>query len=579
MSRLTICAVLLFSASTAFADTPEFDSLELKDSYGKPHRLAELGDKQLTVVAFLGTECPLAKLYGPRMRQLAERFADKDVAFIGVNSNIQDSLTEVTAYVNRSRIAFPMLLDTEHKLADLLKAERTPEVFVLDAKRNVRYQGRIDDQYAISVAREKPKTEDLADALTNLLSGKEPTTTRTEAIGCIIGRRKKTQPTGEITYSKHIAPIFNKRCLECHRSGELAPFALESFEDTVGWTDMIAEVIDEGRMPPWNANPKFGHFQNDARLTADEKKTVLTWIKNGAPEGNKNDLPNAPDFVEGWRIEKPDAIVKMRSKPFSVPATGVVDYKHFRVDPKLDEDVWINAVEARPGNPEVVHHIVVYVLIPGQKRNRDGLGTILIGYAPGTSPMVYPKDAGMLIPKGSQLIFEMHYTPNGEPATDLSYIGVKFIEKDKVKQEIVGSEAMNSRIRIPANAANHVMTAKKEIKETLRLITLTPHMHLRGKAFRYEAQYPDGRRETLLDVPKYDFNWQLRYEFAKPPLLPKGSVLHCTAVYDNSENNLNNPEPNKLVRWGDQSDEEMMIGFYTGVKPRVVEEQAAKGSE
>ncbi|MFK7818165.1 MAG: redoxin domain-containing protein, partial [Planctomycetaceae bacterium] len=369
MSRLTICTLLALSACTAMAEEATFDSLELKDTYGKSHNLSTLGNKKLTVVVFLGTECPLAKLYGPRMRQLAARFADQDVAFIGVNSNVQDSLTEVAAYVNRAKIQFPMLLDTEHKLADLPKAERTPEVFVLDAKRTIRYRGRIDDQYAISVARDKPKTEDLANALTSLLAGDGPATKRTEAIGCIIGRRRNTEPTGEITYSKHVAPIFNKRCVECHRSGELAPFPLASFEDTVGWTDMIAEVISEGRMPPWNANPEFGHFQNDARLTADEKNTVLTWIKNGAPEGSKDDLPDPPKFVEGWRIEKPDVFLKMDSIAFSVPATGVVDYQHFYVDLNLKEDVWVNAVEARPGNPEVVHHIVVYLKIPGQKRD------------------------------------------------------------------------------------------------------------------------------------------------------------------------------------------------------------------
>lgn len=568
MLKTVVTLICLLVAPVAASENEtEYDALSLRDSFGNAQELAALSSKRFTVVAFLGTECPLAKLYGPRLRDLAKRFDGEDVAFVGVNSNVQDSLTEVTAYRNKYRIDFPVLLDTEHRLADLLKAERTPSVFVLDAERRVRYSGRIDDQYAISVAREKPASEDLADALTALLAGKEPPTVKTTAVGCIIGRRNTTQPTGDITYSKHIAPILNKRCVECHRKGELAPFALTSFKDTVGWTDMIAEVIGEGRMPPWNANPKYGHFKNDARLSEEEKKTILTWVRNGSPEGNKADLPIAPQYAEGWRIKQPDRVYKMRETPFKVPATGVVDYKHFRVNPKFEEDVWVNSVEARPGNPEVVHHIVVYVRIPGQRKR--GLGTMLIGYAPGTSPLVYPSDAGMRLPKGSQFIFEMHYTPNGEAATDLSYVGVNFIDKEKVRQEIIGSEVMNSRFRIPPNRDDYVVNSRPErFAEDISLITLTPHMHLRGKAFRYEALYPDGRKEILLDVPRYDFNWQLRYEFAEPKLLPKGSILRCTATYNNSDTNLNNPAPDKAITWGDQSFEEMMIGFYTGVRPR-----------
>ena len=572
MVRMVSVVALVLCTTSAFGEETRsaFDNLSLKDSYGNEKNLGEMAGEKFTVVAFLGTECPLAKLYGPRLRDLSERFKDQNVAFIGVNSNIQDSLTEVTAYTNCCRITFPMLMDTEHKLADLLKAERTPEVFVLDAARKVCYRGRIDDQYAISVAREKPTVEELADALTSLLAGKRPQVVETKAVGCIIGRRKAVAPTGDITFSKHIAPIFNKRCAECHRDGELAPFPLSTYEDTVGWTDMIAEVISEGRMPPWNANPKYGHFKNDSRLSEDDKRTILSWVENGAPEGDKADLPEAPKFVRGWRIEKPDKVYHMPKK-FSVPATGVVDYKHFVVDPGFEEDVFINQVEARPGNPEIVHHIVVYVRTPGERRQR-GLGTMLIGYAPGTSPLIYPKDSGMRIPKGSRFVFQMHYTPNGEKGTDLSYCGVKFIDRKDVKREIVGTEALNSRFRIPPKSSDFEVTAIKRIREDIRLITLTPHMHLRGKSFRYIARIPGQEPEIILDVPKYDFNWQLRYELAEPKLLPKGSTLECIAKFDNSSGNPNNPDPRKRVTWGDQSWEEMMIGFYAGVRPM-------KGSE
>lgn len=564
MNRLLTAFLCLCLTTCVLSSERGLNDLKLRDCYGQQHQLPELLGKRYTVIAFLGTECPLARLYGPRLRELAARFDDEGIAFIGVNSNVQDSLTEVLAYANRARIKFPMLLDTEHRLADLLEATRTPEVMVLDAEQNIRYRGRIDNQYAISVKRSNPTVEDLANALTDLLNGREPRVTRTEAIGCVIGRRSVKPPTGEITYSKHIAPIFNKACVECHREGEIAPFPLTSFEDTIGWADTIAEVIEEGRMPPWNANPEFGHFRNDARLTAQEKHTIRTWIRNGTPKGDTADLPPAPTFVSGWRISKPDREIEMPAT-FKVPATGVVDYKYFVVDPELEEDVYVNAVEARPGNPEVVHHIVVYMRKPGARRR--GLGDMLIGYAPGTSPLIYPEDAGMRVPAGTQFIFEMHYTPNGESAEDKSYFGMKLIDKENVKREIIGSQAINGDFKIQPHARNQTVTASRRIREDLSLITLTPHMHLRGKSFRYEVRHPGGKRETILDVPRYDFNWQLRYELTEPYFLPRGSVLECTAVFDNSEANPNNPDPTKTVKWGQQSWEEMMIGFYTAVRP------------
>ncbi len=562
---------MLMAMPAATAGEVDLTDLQLRDCYGSVHKLADLTGERLTVVAFLGADCPLARLYGPRLEELAGQFRDKGVAFIGADSNVQDSLTEVLAYTQHGGIRFPMLLDTRHQLADRLAAERTPEVFVLDASGNVRYRGRVDDQYSISVARSKPTRTDLADAITLLLAGKAPESPRTTAVGCVIGRRPTATPGGTTTYTRHIAPILNRRCVECHREGEIAPFPLSTYEDTIGWGETIAEVVDEGRMPPWNANPDYGHFRNDARLSTEEKQAITTWVRDGCPEGDPSDLPTPPTFAKGWRIPEPDLVLNMDDKPFQVPATGVVDYKYFRVDPGFDKDMYVSAVEARPGNPEVVHHIVVYMLIPGERRR--GLGSMLIGYAPGTAPLAYPVHAGMKIPRGTQFAFELHYTPNGRPATDLSYIGMKFIDQSEVQQEVIGGEALNRRFRIPAHAANHTVTAREKIAEDIRLTTLTPHMHLRGKAFRYEALYPDGRREILLDVPRYDFNWQLRYELEEPVLLPKGSVLECSATFDNSEKNLNNPDPGATVTWGEQSWEEMMIGFYSGIRPRQQQRQ------
>ena len=542
------------------------EGFSLSDYHGRSRSLAEADQAKAVVVAFLGTECPLARLYGRRLGELADEYKSSGVEFVGIVANRQDSLTEVAAYAERYGVPFPILLDTKHEVADQFGAARTPEVFVLDANRIVQYHGRVDDQYGIGIVRNEPQRRDLAVALDQILAGKAVSVPRTPTTGCIIGRVRDVEPHGEITYASHVADILNRRCVECHREGEIAPFSLTSFEDVAGWEGMIAEVVGEGRMPPWNANPKHGHFANDARLSDKEKETLLTWIENGCPLGDRDEVPPAPQFAEGWRIPKPDAVFYMRDEEFDVPASGVVKYQYFEVDPGFTEDKFVTAVEARPGNAEVVHHIIAYVKPPGAKKRR-GLGAMLIGYAPGAVPLEFPKGAAAIIPKGSTFIFELHYTPNGFAQSDRSYIGMTFTERDKVTRLVGGGNASHHDLAIPPGDANHVVTATKRNGKDVRLISLTPHMHVRGKSFKYEVRYPDGTEEVLLDVPKYDFNWQLRYELAEPKLIPKGSLMTCTAVFDNSESNPNNPDPSKEVNWGQQSWEEMMIGFYTYITP------------
>lgn len=279
------------------------------------------------------------------------------------------------------------------------------------------------------------------------------------------------------------------------------------------------------------------------------------------PEGNPADLPAETRFVDGWRIPQPDQVFYMRDEAFEVPAQGTVDYKHFVVDPEWDEDKYIYAAEARPDNTSVVHHILVYVLPPGQRRNAD-LRSVLVGYAPGSTPVVLEDGLAIRVPAGSKLLFQLHYTPNGREQLDRSYAGVCFTDKKDVTKLLNGRIAIKTDFEIPPQAENCVVTAECKLRKDEMLLSMTPHLHLRGTSFRYEAVYPDGSREVLLDVPDYDFNWQLKYRLAEPKLLPKGTTVLCTATYDNSEGNPVNPDPNKTVRWGDQSWEEMMIGFF-----------------
>lgn len=561
-------AALLFTLPSAVAKDYRklLNAHTLTNNYGKEVPLSSFQSKPVVVLAFIGTECPLAKLYGPRLNDIQERFGDRGVQILGIASNTQDSLTELTAYVNRHNIRFPVLKDLGNKLADDVGATRTPEVFVLDAKGVVQYQGRIDDQYGVGYAKPESDNSDLAQALEELLSGKPVSVPKTNAIGCIIGRVKQAAPQGEITFAKHIAPILNARCVECHREGELAPFTLTSYEDVLGWEETILEVIADNRMPPWHANPdKSLHFSNDTRLTQKEISTLRTWVKNGMPEGDASDLPPPPKFVDGWRIPEPDEIFEME-KSFEVPAQGVVDYQRFIIDPGFKEDKYIYAAEARPGNRSVVHHIILYVLPPGERRTR--LTDMVVGYAPGSVPVLLEEGVAMKIPAGSRFVFEMHYTPNGSPQKDKSYVGVCYADKEDVENELKVRVAIQPRFRIPPNQDDVPVKADYTFEQDELLVSLMPHMHLRGKSFDFIADYPDGTSESLLDVPNYDFNWQTKYILAKPKLIPSGTRIRCKATYNNSESNLVNPDPNSWVGWGEQSFDEMMIGFLETIPTR-----------
>ncbi|MFO0946242.1 MAG: redoxin domain-containing protein [Planctomycetota bacterium] len=573
MARFTIALMVLgawiapLSAETE-SQSPlgkKVDSFKLGDFRGKQVALSDYTDQKAVVVAFLGTECPVAKLYVPRLVELAKTYADRGVAFLAVDSNQQDSIAELAAFARNYSLNFPLLKDPSNLVADQFGAERTPEVFVLDGKHVIRYRGRIDDQYGVGqssgYAKPKAHRHDLTVALDELLAGNAVSVPETKATGCLIGRISKKEPAGEVTYSNTIAKILQDRCVECHRAGEVAPFTLTSYSEVVGWAPMMAEVIDQGTMPPWFANPEYGHFSNDARLSDDEKKAIHAWIANGCPEGDPKDLPKPREYAEGWRISKPDLVVKMSDKPYTIPAEGVVEYQYFTVDPGFTEDKWIQEAEAKPGNRGVVHHIIVFIQPPSSKgdfRRRGGLA----GYAPGNIPRAYPLGVANFVPAGSKLIFQMHYTPNGTEQQDLSEVGLVFADPKTVKKKVHGGAAINPLFRIPPGANNHRVESRYQFKEDMLLTNMTPHMHLRGKSFRFQVEYPDGKSEILLDVPRYDFNWQLRYELAEPKLMPAGTVLRCVAHFDNSEENLANPNPKETVRWGDQTFEEMMIGFF-----------------
>ncbi len=397
-------------------------------------------------------------------------------------------------------------------------------------------------------------------ALDELLADKPVSIPVTIATGCHIGRIVEPDNSSSITYSSQVSRIFQKHCVECHRTGDIAPFSLTDYDEVVGWADTIAEVIQLQRMPPWHANPEHGHFLNERLMTEGEKQLVYDWVSAGAPEGDPKNLPPARTFHESWQLpRKPDQVVQMGTTPFTVAAQGTIEYQYFVADPGFTEDTWIQAAEVLPGNRQVVHHAIVFIR-PPQLDPSLGSGW-LTAYVPGQTILSLPDCQAKFVPAGSKFIFQMHYTPTGRVQQDNTRIGLLLADPDKVTEQVISMLAINRNFEIPPGADNHRIDAVVDrFPEGSRLLAISPHMHVRGKSFRFDVR-EGGKSRILLDVPHYDFNWQHIYALETPLELKDGISIHCTGHFDNSENNLVNPDPTAVVRWGDQTWEEMMLGF------------------
>lgn len=391
---------------------------------------------------------------------------------------------------------------------------------------------------------------------------------------------------GQVTFHKDVEPVLQKHCQGCHRPGEIGPMSLMTYEAARPWAKAIKQSVVAGKMPPWHAAPGTPHkFANDRSLSAAELDVLKAWADTGAAKGDVKDAPRPMAFTDGWSIAKPELTMRP-AKSFRIPANGTVEYTYYIFPEKFERDTWITELELRPQARGQVHHIIAYVRPPGsswlkgyprgeyfvpksmEDRERPAEGErvsqwreFLVGYAPGYGGLKMRPGAAKLIQAGSDMVFELHYTTNGKPAEDASSLGLVLAKSEPARRAITDG-AVNSRFEIPPGDSGYKAEAAVVIQEAATLLLLNPHMHLRGKAFEYRAVYPDGRREVLLSVPRYDFNWQTDYLFADPIALPKGTRIECTAWWDNSPNNPHNPDPSKPVHWGDQSWEEMMVGFF-----------------
>ncbi len=533
----------------------------LSDFTGKQIALADFNDARLIVLVFLGTRCPIGNAYVPDLVDLQNRYRDRKVQVIGINSNLSDTVEDIARHANAFKINFPMLIDDQQLVADLVSSQRISETRILDRRHTIRYKGRIDDRVGYNFRHEKAHRSELEEALNELLAGMTVSVAETESQGCLITRRANLRGAGEVTYAKHVAPILQNRCLDCHHPGTATPFSLLTYEEARDWSAMMKETVVQRRMPPWNADARYGHFSNDLRLKQEEIDTLEAWVDRGAPFGDKKDLPEPRQFSEGWLIPQPDIVFKMPLK-YTVKATGAVDYQYFVTPTNFEKDVWVQAAEARPGNRAAVHHIIAFIRDQGSNETQNL--PYVCGYAPGEEPTIFPNGIGLKIPAQSEIVWQVHYTPTGKEEADCSELAL-ILCRERPSRPVQGGSALNMTFSIPPGDANHRVVSSSQISNDIELLSLVPHMHLRGKDFRYTAHYPDGRQEVLLSIPDFDFNWQHLYRFTKPFPIPKGTTIECIAHFDNSAENPANPDPAVTVRWGDQTWEEMMIGWYVSV--------------
>ncbi len=542
---------------------------QFKDVLGGVHRLSDWKDRKAAIVAMTSTSCPLSKKYLPTLTDLAESFAKRDVAVLLVNPVATDKLEEMQSIAESVAGTAVYVHDATGQLANAVGAKTTTDAILLDGSRTVIYHGAVDDQYGFGYSKQAPRQTYLVSAVESFLAGRSLLVKATAAPGCAIQSDQKTETVG-VTYHNRISRLMNQHCVECHRDGGVAPFELTSYDDVVAHGPMIKFVIQRGVMPPWFAAPDPGHtasqWSNDRTLSESETSDLMAWLDGGTPLGNQRDAAPMREFADGWLIGKPDAIFEM-PRPITIKASGVMPYQYVTTETDFDEDKWVQAIEVQPGNREVVHHVLVFDELPGQEdRFRGGVNGFFGAYVPGNGTLIYPDGIARRLPKGARLKFQLHYTPIGRATEDQTRIGLIFA-KQPPKHEVHVAGLANTNLNIPPQAENFADSAQRKLPVDIQVLSLLPHMHLRGKACRYELLDPQGHSTLLLDVPRYDFNWQLPYRYTQPRLIPKGSTIKFTAWFDNSSGNPANPDPSQTVHWGEQTFEEMLLGYVEYIVP------------
>jgi peroxiredoxin len=571
----------------------KIERVSFKDAAGKPLTLDDLKAKKAVVVVFLSFECPVSTSYAQVLTDLARTYGPRDVAFLGITTNDDETAAEVARLAAEFKLPFPVFKDEGRVAADAFKATTTPEAFVLDRFHILRYRGRIDNGYAARLKKNlQVSRHDLRQAVEEVLAEKPVTEPATLAIGCPIFHAtaaKKT--TAKVTYYKDVLPILQNHCQQCHRPGEVGPFALMTYRHAVNWAGDIKEYTQSRQMPPWKpvAGPA---FQNERKLSDHDIATLAAWVDGGTPAGDPKDAPPPRKFVQGWQLGEPDLVLTI-PEDFQVAPSGRDIFRCFVLPTNLPEDKYVVAVDIRPSNPRVVHHVLVFVDNSGKARQLEqkaqanekptpegdggpgyssamGIGFLprggLGGWAPGQMARYLPEGSGHLLPKGADVVLQVHYHRDGRLEKDRTRIGLYLARKPVTKpfQSIVvgGGRGRNVFFTIPAGAAHHRVTGSIVIDSDCTIYHVLPHMHLIGKEINVTMTPPAGTPQTLVAINDWNYNWQETYVFKQPIAVKAGTRFDIEAFYDNSDQNPNNPNhPPKIVFFGEQTTNEMCFGF------------------
>jgi hypothetical protein len=565
-----LCASLVQAESLAPQRVIDLD--------GQPRAL--IGEKtHATAIIFLGTQCPISNRSIPTLNQLAASHASDPVYFLILVSDPTVSRKDVLSYRSEYKIAPPILFDASGDLAQQLKPTHTPEAFVLDSTGAIRYRGRIDDTFAaLGKVNQAPKSHDLADAIDAVLAGKTIAAEKTEPVGCPFEAWDGKSTDAKVTYTRDIAPIINANCVTCHRDGQIAPFPLTSYTDVSKRAKLIADVTESGYMPPWKPAADFGRFEGEHRLTAGEISLIKKWSESGAAAGDAADLPATPKYPAGYALGTPDIIATM-PQPYTVPADGRDIYRAFVVPLNIPDDCYVAGIEFKPGAPTVVHHCILYLDNTGAARKLDeadpgpgyksfgGPGFpatgSLGGWAPGAAPSLLPDGVGRVLLKGSDVVFQMHYHPDGREHQDQSSVAI-YLQKKPVTKILSSFILATRQIDIPAGESNYTRDISVTLPCDVTVAGVVPHMHLIGREMKVEAIKPDKTEIPLIWIKDWDFKWQGQYHFVQPVELKKGDTLTLHARYDNSADNTDNPSnPPQRVTHGEQTTDEMCLCFVS----------------
>ncbi|MBI5705848.1 MAG: redoxin domain-containing protein [Armatimonadetes bacterium] len=526
------------------------------------------------VILFLSTDCPVGMKSAPDIKKLMDEFQPKGFTFSACFSNEMETKALVDQYLADYGLRLEYCIDVGGELARKEGVTHVPTAVVKDAKGKKIYQGSILDNRDPSRAGKNY----VANVLGNLYRGKPLAFAKTPTFGCILMPGKPLPQSDDVTYAKHIAPILNKRCVACHRPGEVAPISFVGYENARKWAPNIAFYTGNRTMPPWKAVPGFGEFKDDNALSEREIELLKRWANSGAKRGNQKEEPATPTFPKGdWSLGKPDLVIGPKA-PYRVEASGEDEYRHFVIDPGFKETVYVQGYQVKPGNTRVVHHVIAFLDAKGRgdrmalanKDGKEGYATSggglgfnpdgsLGGWAPGSRPGFTPDGTAFELKPGTKIVLQIHYHKSGKVESDQTKIGLYFSRKPPERLMNIAWLA-NPFFKIPAGESSFKATFDFPIPADVTAYGAMPHMHLLGKQMKAELVRPDGSREPMIWIKNWDFNWQMTYMFQNPMKVPMGSKIHLEAVFDNSAQNPFQPhKPPKDIRWGEETTDEMML--------------------